>query len=113
MGCSCLCDRRWLTCELQANWALSPLSVLRFFAAMTSYMEATQLERFLPHILTPVYRITEEDTVRDPGMGTFVCALLVYRSLTWGYSRGAQDDRDRAAGSRASQSGHDGVCERV
>jgi U3 small nucleolar RNA-associated protein 20 len=45
--------------------------VLRFFAAMTSYMEATQLERFLPHILTPVYRITEEDTIRDSGMGTW------------------------------------------
>lgn len=38
-------------------------------------MEAPQLERFLPHILTPVYRITEEDTIRDSGMGT------------WGYAR--------------------------
>ncbi|KAF9222298.1 hypothetical protein BS17DRAFT_735750 [Gyrodon lividus] len=51
-----------------ANWALSPLSVLRFFAAMTSHMEAKQLERFLPHMLTPMYRITEEDTIRDSGM---------------------------------------------
>ncbi|KIJ13504.1 hypothetical protein PAXINDRAFT_100613 [Paxillus involutus ATCC 200175] len=51
-----------------ANWALSPLSVLRFFAAMTSYMEAKQLERFLPHMLTPLYRITEEDTIRDSGI---------------------------------------------
>jgi U3 small nucleolar RNA-associated protein 20 len=51
-----------------ANWALSPLSVLRFFAAMTSHMEAKQLQRFLPHILTPVYRITEEDTIRDSGI---------------------------------------------
>lgn len=32
-------------------------------------MDARQLERFLPHILTPVYRITEEDTIRDSGMG--------------------------------------------
>lgn len=31
-------------------------------------MEGTQLERFLPHILTPVYRITEDDTIRDAGM---------------------------------------------
>ncbi|KAF8131840.1 armadillo-type protein [Boletus edulis] len=45
-----------------ANWALSPLS------RMTSYMDASQLERFLPHILTPVYRISEEDTVRDAGV---------------------------------------------
>ena len=79
-----LYDGRRLTYELQANWALSPLSVLRFFAAMTSYMEATQLERFLPHILTPVYRITEEDTIRDSGMGKLRWAfvLLVHRGLT-------------------------------
>lgn len=30
---------------LQANWPLWPLSVLRFFAAMTSFMEAMQVER--------------------------------------------------------------------
>ncbi|KAH7883427.1 armadillo-type protein, partial [Phlebopus sp. FC_14] len=52
----------------QPNWSLCPLSVLRFFAAMASYMDGQQLERFLPHVLTPVYRITEEDTIRDSGM---------------------------------------------
>ncbi|KAG1774596.1 hypothetical protein EV702DRAFT_1123142 [Suillus placidus] len=52
----------------QSTWSLAPLSILRFFAAMTSHMEGTQLERFLPHILTPVYRITEDDTIRDGGM---------------------------------------------
>lgn len=53
----------------QTTWSLAPLSILRFFAAMASHMEATQLERFLTHILTPVYRITEDDTIRDAGMG--------------------------------------------
>jgi U3 small nucleolar RNA-associated protein 20 len=52
----------------QTTWSLAPLSILRFFAAMASHMEGTQLERFLPHILTPVYRITEDDTIRDAGM---------------------------------------------
>ncbi|KAG1831616.1 armadillo-type protein [Suillus variegatus] len=52
----------------QTTWSLAPLSILRFFAAMVSHMEATQLERFLTHILTPVYRITEDDTIRDAGM---------------------------------------------
>ncbi|KAG1832880.1 armadillo-type protein [Suillus subalutaceus] len=52
----------------QKTWSLAPLSILRFFAAMASHMEGTQLERFLPHILTPVYRITEDDTIRDAGM---------------------------------------------
>lgn len=51
--------------SVQANWALTPLSVFRFFAAMTSHMDGPQLERFLPHILTPVHRIIEEDTMRD------------------------------------------------
>lgn len=99
--------------RLQANWALSPLSVLRFFAAMTSHMDATQLERFLPHILTPVYRITEEDTIRDSGMGTLASHHHTAGWLTALLDRGTQDDRDRVAGSRSSQNGHDGVCERV
>ncbi|KAG1734522.1 armadillo-type protein [Suillus lakei] len=52
----------------QTTWSLAPLSILRFFAAMASHIEGSQLERFLPHILTPVYRITEDDTIRDAGM---------------------------------------------
>ncbi|KAG1762389.1 armadillo-type protein [Suillus occidentalis] len=52
----------------QTTWSLAPLSILRFFAAMVSHMESTELERFLTHILTPVYRITEDDTIRDAGM---------------------------------------------
>ncbi|KAI6100638.1 armadillo-type protein [Pisolithus sp. B1] len=51
-----------------ANWPLTPLSVFRFFAAMTSHMDGPQLERFLPHILTPVHRIIEEDIMRDAAM---------------------------------------------
>ncbi|KAG6335501.1 hypothetical protein ID866_3590 [Astraeus odoratus] len=54
-----------------SNWSLTPLSVFRFFAAMVSHIDGTQLERFLPHILTPVYRIIEEDAIRDPVMGGF------------------------------------------
>ena len=36
---------------------------------MASHMEATSLERFLVHILTPVYRLVEDDTIRDSQMG--------------------------------------------
>lgn len=36
---------------------------------MVSHMEATSLERFLVHILTPVYRLIEDDTIRDSQMG--------------------------------------------
>lgn len=55
----------------QANWAQQPLAVLRWFAAMTTYMEASYLEKFLVHILTPLYRLLEEDTIRDSQMGLF------------------------------------------
>lgn len=37
---------------------------------MSSHMDAERLEKFLVHILTPVYRLTEDDTIRDPQMGT-------------------------------------------
>lgn len=47
------------------NWHEQPAAILRFFAAMANYMEAPQLEGFLMHILSPLYRITEDDTVQD------------------------------------------------
>lgn len=33
---------------------------------MVNHMEPTQVERFLPHIISPVYRIAEDGTIRDP-----------------------------------------------
>jgi U3 small nucleolar RNA-associated protein 20 len=36
---------------------------------MASHMDAARLEQFLVHILTPVYRLTEDDTIRDSQMG--------------------------------------------
>ncbi|KAI0060580.1 hypothetical protein BV25DRAFT_946008 [Artomyces pyxidatus] len=50
------------------NWHYQPSAILRWFAAMASYMEADQLELFLVHILSPLYRITDDDTIRDPHM---------------------------------------------
>ncbi|EIW53914.1 uncharacterized protein TRAVEDRAFT_132229 [Trametes versicolor FP-101664 SS1] len=50
------------------NWSCQPAAVLKWFAAMVSYMQATDVERFLMHILSPVYRIVDDDTVRDPQM---------------------------------------------
>ncbi|CCM06042.1 uncharacterized protein FIBRA_08288 [Fibroporia radiculosa] len=48
------------------NWVHQPASVLKWFAAMVSHMEASQTMQFLVHILSPVYRIAEDDTIRDP-----------------------------------------------
>jgi U3 small nucleolar RNA-associated protein 20 len=53
----------------QDNWHEQPAAILRFFAAMANYMQASQLEGFLMHILSPVYRITEDDAIRDQRMG--------------------------------------------
>ena len=53
----------------QPNWSEQPACVLRWFAAMVSFMHATQVEKFLVHILSPVYRIAEDDTIRDPQIG--------------------------------------------
>ncbi|OCH91059.1 hypothetical protein OBBRIDRAFT_887230 [Obba rivulosa] len=51
-----------------ANWVHQPAAVLKWFAAMVSHMEATQVERFLMHVLSPIYRIAEDDTIRDHQM---------------------------------------------
>jgi U3 small nucleolar RNA-associated protein 20 len=58
---------------------------LRWFAAMATHMEAARLDKFLVHILTPVYRITEDDTIRDPQMGEFYSVLvyLIIAYISW------------------------------
>ncbi|KAM6502751.1 Armadillo-type fold [Amanita muscaria] len=50
------------------NWHLQPLAVLRWFAAMASFMEPSRLEKFLVHILSPLYRLIEDDMIRDGSM---------------------------------------------
>lgn len=55
----------------QENWHEQPAAILRFFAAMANYMEAALLQEFLVHILSPIYRITEDDTIRDQPMGEY------------------------------------------
>jgi U3 small nucleolar RNA-associated protein 20 len=42
---------------------------------MTTHLSAEVVGTFLIHILTPVYRITEDDSVRDSRMGAFITAL--------------------------------------
>ncbi|KAJ3508085.1 hypothetical protein NLJ89_g5945 [Agrocybe chaxingu] len=55
--------------SFKLNWSQQPLAGLRWFAAMSSHMEPEQLEKFLIHMLTPIYRLTEDDTIRDSQMG--------------------------------------------
>ncbi|QRW25279.1 U3 snoRNP protein Utp20 [Rhizoctonia solani] len=48
-----------------SKWYIHIGSIFRWFAAMTSHLSAPTLETFLPHILAPVYRIAEEETIKD------------------------------------------------
>jgi U3 small nucleolar RNA-associated protein 20 len=43
---------------------------MRWFAAMVSHLPNEDNERFLVHILTPVYHLLEDDTASDPQIGT-------------------------------------------
>ncbi|KZT18582.1 hypothetical protein NEOLEDRAFT_1246369 [Neolentinus lepideus HHB14362 ss-1] len=56
------------TSRASDNWSYEPSAVLKWFAAMASFLPPAALARFLVHILTPVYRIVEDDTVRDAHM---------------------------------------------
>ncbi|TFK50804.1 hypothetical protein OE88DRAFT_1680621 [Heliocybe sulcata] len=56
------------TSRANESWRYQPSSVFRWFAAMGSVLSKDMLERFLVHILTPLYRIVEDDTIRDPHM---------------------------------------------
>ncbi|KAI0070349.1 hypothetical protein K474DRAFT_1670178 [Panus rudis PR-1116 ss-1] len=54
--------------KVKENWFHQPASTFRWFAAMVNHMEAEKAEQFLTHILNPVYRIAEDDTIRDAHM---------------------------------------------
>ena len=42
---------------------------------MVSYMEREHVELFLMHILSPLYRVAEDDTIRDPHMSMWMSHL--------------------------------------
>lgn len=52
----------------QDAWFHQLSAIFRWFAAMASYFEPSQATRYLPHILSPVYRVSEDDITRDPHM---------------------------------------------
>jgi len=50
------------------NWSGQPSAIFRWFAAMASHMDESHIRRYLPHILSPLYRILEDTTIREPQM---------------------------------------------
>ncbi|KAJ3935001.1 MAG: armadillo-type protein [Lentinula lateritia] len=63
------------------NWFHQPFAVIRWFAAMVSFLDAVVLERFLVHILSPIYRIIEDDTIRDTKMTELKDTAVELRDL--------------------------------
>ncbi|KAJ6513279.1 hypothetical protein C8R45DRAFT_857772 [Mycena sanguinolenta] len=63
------------------NWSQQPLAVLRWFAAMAAHMDAPRLEKFLVHILTPTYRLAEDDTIRDSQMDELKTVCIELQDL--------------------------------
>ncbi|KAJ7475832.1 armadillo-type protein [Mycena latifolia] len=63
------------------NWSQQPLAALRWFAAMAAHMDAERLEKFLVHVLTPAYRIAEDDTIRDPQMDELKTVCIELQDL--------------------------------
>ncbi|KIJ51368.1 hypothetical protein M422DRAFT_203512 [Sphaerobolus stellatus SS14] len=53
---------------IESNWFEQPTVIFRWFAAMSSHMEPSSLEKFLVHMLNPVYRYIDDDTIRDTAM---------------------------------------------
>ncbi|KAI5900097.1 ARM repeat-containing protein [Schizophyllum commune H4-8] len=63
------------------KWYLQLQSILQWFAAMTTHLEPSRLERFLPHILNPLYRITQDEGIRDPQMDELKTLATEVQSL--------------------------------
>ncbi|KAF8622933.1 hypothetical protein AX15_006611 [Amanita polypyramis BW_CC] len=66
--------------ESPANWHQQPLAIVRWFAAMAFHMDTLQLEKFLVHILSPIYRLTE-DTIHDPQMNEIKTLVIELQDL--------------------------------
>ncbi|PCH35508.1 hypothetical protein WOLCODRAFT_125908 [Wolfiporia cocos MD-104 SS10] len=64
-----------------ANWVHQPASVFKWFAAMVSYLESSLAERFLVHILSPLYRIAEDDIIRDTQIGELKTLAIELQDL--------------------------------
>ncbi|PVG02408.1 hypothetical protein CPB86DRAFT_577131 [Serendipita vermifera] len=63
-------------------WHLEPAAIFQWFAAMTTHMDAVDVEKYLIHILTPVYRISEDDTTQGVEMGEWIGKVNLTSTLT-------------------------------
>ncbi|KAK4057573.1 U3 snoRNP protein [Microbotryomycetes sp. JL221] len=50
------------------QWSRQPASILRWFAAVVSFLDESTIEQFLVHMITPMFRIIEDPNAQDPQM---------------------------------------------
>lgn len=50
-----------LSTDRQVRWTPPLLSILRFFAGMVEHLELQMVNQFLVHILSPIYRILDDE----------------------------------------------------
>ncbi|TFK26306.1 U3 snoRNP protein Utp20 [Coprinopsis marcescibilis] len=63
------------------NWTQQPLAAIRWFAAMSSTLEPKRLEQFLTHMLSPLYRVIEEETIQDEHIDELKFTAIELRDL--------------------------------
>ncbi|EGU13301.1 hypothetical protein RTG_00465 [Rhodotorula toruloides ATCC 204091] len=88
------------------QWSRQPASILRWFAAMISSLEAVALQRFLMQMAVPIFRISEDTVLNDPQMVELqtlsreVQELLQQKIGTTAYAQVHNQIRQRAAARR-------------
>ncbi|GAA6061993.1 hypothetical protein JCM10212_004271 [Sporobolomyces blumeae] len=88
------------------QWSLHPASILRFFAAMISYLEKDALRRFTIQLAIPIFRISEDPNAQDPQMAELqtlakeVQELMQTKVGTTEYAAVHNEIRKRAAEKR-------------
>ncbi|GAA5980986.1 hypothetical protein JCM10908_003941 [Rhodotorula pacifica] len=85
------------------QWSRQPATILRWFAAVISFLDAATLQRFVVQMATPIFRISEDPNAQDPQMAELqtlareVQELLQAKIGTTAYSQVHNTIRQKAA----------------
>ncbi|GJN92260.1 hypothetical protein Rhopal_005290-T1 [Rhodotorula paludigena] len=88
------------------QWSRQPASILRWFAAVISFLDAATLQHFLIQMAVPIFRISEDPNAQDPQMAELqtlaheVQELLQSKIGTTAYAQVHNQIRQRAAEKR-------------
>ncbi|GAA5903256.1 hypothetical protein JCM8208_002254 [Rhodotorula glutinis] len=88
------------------QWSRQPATILRWFAAVISFLDATTLQHFVMQMAVPIFRISEDPNAQDPQMAELqtlareVQELLQSKIGTTAYSSVHNAIRQQAAARR-------------